>query len=301
MLNELIRDTTVVLTSAGGENVNPTSGFPEGGMMGPLCYPLLPNMLVKLLEKANAGVGTSTPPAAKHVMANLNPCSASDAAKFAEGENLAQLRILILLHADDQAMPECSIPRLQAAVSIAEEWSGCTHQEYHLGATKSVVIVFRSSQDLEMYRSHGIHLNGHALSGSAEHKWLGVIWDSHLTFAPFLQTRMKAAWGAFAPIKGSGSSHAVMLQLAFRAIQSNVLGCLLGGGSTLIMAPDVVAMLDDLQGKMLRSIRNLSNWLPVAVARTDYISHLSWGEKLVLRALCFRAELWTLPGDLPVR
>ena len=46
LLQEFLKNTAVEVSCSGRSVVPTDSGLPEGGMLGPLCYPLLPSLLL---------------------------------------------------------------------------------------------------------------------------------------------------------------------------------------------------------------------------------------------------------------
>ena len=61
LLAAFLRNTAVEVSYSGCPVVETESGLPEGGMLGPLCYPLLPQLLDKSLAAAEAGVAVHIP------------------------------------------------------------------------------------------------------------------------------------------------------------------------------------------------------------------------------------------------
>ena len=77
------------------------------------------------------------------------------------------MRVHILLVADDQIFPESCIMRLQASVSIAEQWAHATHQEYHVGTPeKTAVLLIGAGSARQAYTVAPIMLGGAPVSGT---------------------------------------------------------------------------------------------------------------------------------------
>ena len=93
------------ISYSGCSVVDTDSGLPEGGMMGPLCYPLLPRVLDKRLAALRLGIGIDIPQQYWHMLMGHNALSACSVQSLSFLDSLASLRVHILLVADDQIMP----------------------------------------------------------------------------------------------------------------------------------------------------------------------------------------------------
>ena len=86
LLREFLRNTAVEVNYSGSSVVQTTSGLPEGGMIGTLCYPLLPRLLDLMLDDAGAGIGVGIPAGAQESLSGLDALDPSHASQFAEAD-----------------------------------------------------------------------------------------------------------------------------------------------------------------------------------------------------------------------
>ena len=61
LLASILASDSVHVWQSGISVVKVLQGIPEGGSIGPSCYNILPDSLVRLLEEANLGLGLGTP------------------------------------------------------------------------------------------------------------------------------------------------------------------------------------------------------------------------------------------------
>ena len=109
LLKEFLRYTTVEVSYSGTSTVQTHSGLPEGGMLGPLCYPLLPMMLDRCLAAAGAGISADAGSATQADLSGFNALDPGSTTALGQIDAAARLRLRILLIADDQIMPASSI------------------------------------------------------------------------------------------------------------------------------------------------------------------------------------------------
>ena len=275
-----------------------TEGLGEGGMLGPLEYPLVPAVLSGALEKSGAGIGVAPPVDASAALRGADPLNREEGWKFEELDRGAEWRFPILLQADDQALPASNLASLDDMVRIAEEWSISVHQEFHVGLDKTVVLLI-GLQVPGASGPEGPRIYGHPLGFTSQHKWLGVIWDSWLTFEPNLERQIGAARAAFRPILALARDGLAPLAEIRELIESKVKGALFFAPAFLFMAQDAVGKLDALQEEFERAIIGAAPKVPGRAAlRAEMGSPLTWGEELILRVVGMRAELWTLEENM---
>ena len=106
LLKEFLRHTAVEVSYSGRSILDTSAGLPEGGMLGPLCYPLVPLLLDKALAAAGAGVGVDIPAQSFCGHGGLNALQKESEGVLAGLDNEAQLRLHISLIADDQCMQQ---------------------------------------------------------------------------------------------------------------------------------------------------------------------------------------------------
>ena len=114
-----------------------------------------------------------------------------------------------------------------------------------------------------------------------------------------VSSRQRAALAAFAPIKGLVQGKGATVGLAYR-VATNVAGALFSGIHFLLLVSNIVDRLDQLHASMLRSLRGAPRWFSYTLLRADIDIGMTWGEQLVFRALCFRAQLWMCPTTMLV-
>jgi len=119
LLREFLKHTTEEVSYSGRSVVTTDSGLPEGGMLGPLCYPLLPRVLDKSLQAAGMGIGVGVPVGKRARLVECNVFDTGSAAILAELDAAAAERLHILLIADDQILPESSLCKLQLSADLA--------------------------------------------------------------------------------------------------------------------------------------------------------------------------------------
>ena len=226
---------------------------------------------------------------------------AGDQALFEAADNSGSWRLHILLQADDQAIPAGSLTALAKAIAVAESWSIVVHQAYHVSPDKTVILLIGIAlpatgtvQAPEIY--------GQKLTFTGEHKWLGVIWDTGLTFEPNFLLRTAAARAAFKPVLALVRDGLASLGEAHVLQSSKVQGALFFAPVFLFLAEDSRMRLDALQEEFARELLAGDKWgLRPAALRAEMGAALTWGEESALRVVCMRAELWTLPDGLTVK
>ena len=145
-----------------------------------------------------------------------------------EGGFCSLTRHHILLIADDQILPESSLTRLEGAVAIADEWAKQTQQVYHVASPeKTAVLLLRRAANPECYESRPLYLGGHAIPCVLERKWAGILWDSCLSFQPFLKSKVLAARLAFKPLRALAVERLAPLAEIREVVKAKVVSALL--------------------------------------------------------------------------
>jgi len=134
-----------------------------------------------------------------------------------------------------------------------------------------------------------------------EKTWAGILWDSALSFSPFLEKRIAAARLAFKPLRGLAGEGLAPLSELREVLQAKVEGVLLYGAMFMFLAPDAVSKLTSLQQEFERELLGAPPWFSGARTRLSGGWLLSWGERLCLDVLVFRAEIWCCKSDMLVR
>ena len=90
-------------------------GLAEGGYLGALLYPLIPDKLARTLEASGTGAAVNFPGDAQPVPRTT--------AQLTQADESATWRIPLFLHADDQAIPASSSRQAQIALDEASSWA----------------------------------------------------------------------------------------------------------------------------------------------------------------------------------
>ena len=171
LLREFLKHTAVEVAYSGKSTVPTVSGLPEGGMLGPLCYPLLPRLLDKSLAAAGAGIAVSVAPSQYEQMEGLSATDRQSAVQLTRIDAEAESRLHVLLIADDQIMPESSLVKLQESAVLASEWASLTGQAYHVETPeKTAVLVLGQAEREATYVQHPIMLAGSQVPYVTERK-----------------------------------------------------------------------------------------------------------------------------------
>ena len=96
LLREFFRFTAMEVTCSGSSVLELHSGLPEGGLLGPLLYPLLPAVLDRMLASARMGIGFDIDADAFSRIASLDPLDFSAAQLYSSADASASLRLHIL-------------------------------------------------------------------------------------------------------------------------------------------------------------------------------------------------------------
>jgi hypothetical protein len=243
---ELLENSSVQVTNSGQSLVNTPSGLGEGGVLGPLDYPLIPAVLSDALDEQDLGVGADITEEDATLMAKLDPFREEHGGQFAEIDRRASFRVPLLLQADDQALLAGSLATLRILVEVAEAWSICVRQEFHIGEAKTVVFLIGLGVP-RAGSTWGIRLYGHLLANAVLHKWLGVWWDGELNFRRNWDERVGAARSALRPILALAREGAVPLAEAREAPRAKVSSALFYGEPFLYLVEGAAAKLDELQ------------------------------------------------------
>ena len=298
LLKAFLRHTAVEVSYSGRSVLETGSGLPEGGLLGPLCYPLLPLLLDKSLAAAGAGVGVDV--SVEQVL-GLSALSPESAPALAASDRCASQRLHILHIADDQIIPESSTAKLQEAANLATEWAAATGQEYHVDhPDKTAVLLVGQAALPQVYERCPVMLAARPVPCVLSRKWCGITWDALLSFIPFLEARIGAAREAFNPLCALVREGSAPLEEARAVMRSTVEGTLFFGAMFLIFAPGASDSLDSLQLEFERSLTGFPPWTHAALVRAVGGWRMSWGERIVYDALVFRAELWCAKEGLLV-
>ena len=137
-----------------------------------MLYPLVPRLLDKCLAAAGAGIAVDVRRERYQLLAGLNAMDPASAEVLSGIDSEANLRLHILLIADDQILPESSIEKLRHAAALASEWAVTAAQQYHVDAPdKTAVLLLGQAADMEAHARNPIQLSGKAVPAVIERKW----------------------------------------------------------------------------------------------------------------------------------
>jgi len=136
--------------------------------------------------------------------------------------------------------------------------------------------------------------------GTLLRKWCGILWDSNLSFLPFLKARVGAARAAFLPLCSLVREGTAPLEEVRAVALAKVEGALFYGAMFLVLEPTAPRVLAALQVEFERAFLGAPGFISPAVVRAVTGWRLSWDEKLIYEVLAFRAELWCARAELLV-
>ena len=207
------------ITLSGDSVVSTREGIPEGSKYGPTCFNMLPNTLVKALLHAKCGVplsacapaawrghfwtgrGSPEPEVVEGLVAHLNhggplpncdllakDCNLEAACARAL-DLVSDMRIPVLLHADDPVLLASSRGEANRVLSIVSTWASKYKATLHLGHNKTAAMVLpvrsrAAGAPLLPLRYLPVgHCLPHSISWTSSHKWLGMLWNDKADFA----------------------------------------------------------------------------------------------------------------------
>jgi len=329
LLKDILEVDFALVTLGGYSAVAVRDGLPEGGVLGPLLYLLLPDSLGRFLLQAGCGISRSPllptewanhawsgdgcphPPLVEVVKDSLRgafpvpPASllaawpALEASASRALDILDPDRLCFLFHADDPVLFASSAGELQRTTTLISVWAARHNAEFHSTDCKSVVFRFGghgTPAQIVLPTAHDSP--GVPLSLAYEKKWLGLMWDSDRGAAATLKLRVRQASGAFAPLCGFACTGTIPLSFLLVLFEAKVDGILAHSRWFFACAPDAASTLDSLFTSWARGLLGAPKWHHGTVARWELGWALSGAARAVLSAACRRAKLWLLhDGD----
>ena len=324
-----ILDLDMVSVLLSGSSVVPVrQGLPEGGVLGPILYTLLPDSLAKVLLGHSCGLalspkvpaawanhswsGQGTPQAnwtdrivtALQTGARL-PSSSEllhrpdlEASAARALDILSAHKLAILLHADDPVILASSWGELARTLLIIERWTPLHGACFHVGPSKTVL--FRVGGHGEICpilfrpkpRSSPVRL---CLCAS-EHKWLGWLWSTDGGATESLHARLRAASSQLCVLAGLCIEAALPLPFAAALFESKVDGTLrVGRWLFAVMAPNAESELNTVQDKWARTLLGVPPWKPAHLASWELGWQLSGFARAVLDVASRRARIQSWP------
>jgi len=330
LVGHILALDVVVVELSGYSVILIRNGLPEGGVLGPVLYPLIPDTLAKAFSAAKCGVGwrSSLPrtwdgyrftgrgvpqhDCVQRILTALRTGaslpSAHALALCAELEASAaraldlwdDLRLHILLHADDPLIFASSWGELCRMISIMEEWGPLHGARFHVGQEKSVISViggrgpFPDIAFVCLPGSPAVFLAW----ASGPHRWLGWMWLYDGGALATMDTRLRTAAGHLSSLAGLVAAHAIPLPLALFLYDSKVDACLAPGRwMYAVMAPSPEATLDAFLCNSARALLGLPPWKTGMAACWELGWCLGGFARGILEVACRRAKLWALPDD----
>ena len=327
LLASTLESDSVHIWLSGCSVIQVEQGIPEGGALGPLCYNVLPDSLVKKLEAEGHGFGIdpdipsvwvdhqwccggspdpglvanlrqrlrgsgSLPPAG--LLATWPDLEAS-AARALDLE--ATTRVPCIFHADDPLILSSSRGGLQQMLGVISSWCGDCGAQFHVGPKKTVAMAggFVLAEPSGLFFENG--LGRVALVSVHCHRWLGLLWPENLDFRGFLVSRLAAASTNLAQIAGLAAMHAVPWLAALKIFEAKVDSILEMGRWVFVMVPDAEELLEVAYGKWACAMLGADWWRNKAVCCSELGWRLSGFARVVRSVALRRARLWRRGGS----
>ena len=217
----MLSSNAIHIVQSGVQLMRMFRGLAEGGYLGTLLYPLLPDGLAKQLAQQNQG------PAMIPAFTTDNPVMTADVMKAADAAGV--WRIPLLLHADDQVIPGSSLTALQGSLDMADQWSVMAEQQYHVDKTKTVAMCLVMGSVGAVYREQPLHLSNKSLTRVDEHRYLGHVWQEGVKFEKQLMSKLQATRHAAQPVIAQARKQDMPLHLLAEMAEAKCKGTLFAG------------------------------------------------------------------------
>ena len=323
LLGSILHSDQVHIWLSGRSEVMVKQGVPEGGNVGPLCYNLLPDTLVRRLEDKRLGFGIiDQMPSAwcDHSWAgdgypdvNLVACLAGrisgsgslpsanllkqsstlEASAAMALDIVAPARIPCMFHADDPGFFASSKGGLQLIVNEVEAWSKECGAKFHTGPNKTVCMCMGENKSF----GSPITCGGVELSVVSAHKWLGILWPDNLDFHSVLQARLQQCGAAVSQLAGLVHTGAVSWVALCELFESKVDSLMEMGRWLFVMVPDAESLVNSAYDNWAKTVIG-ADWYR---NRGTCTSELGWAmsgyHRVVLVVAMRRARLWVRNKD----
>ena len=322
LLASILEFDEVHVWLSGVSCVRVTQGVPEGGNIGPLCYNVLPNSLVRRLEAKSLGLGiVKNMPGAwlEHKwQGHGTPCDAlvsslrdrlraggalpsagllcaspvleASAAQALDLE--ASVRIPCQFHADDPILLSSTRGGLQRILDEVLLWSRECGACFHVGPNKTVAMAV----GVDAPGDTSLSFDGVELNFVALHKWLGIRWPNSADFSSFLSTSLQVASVMAAQLAGLASMGAISWLALCELFESKVDSLLDMGRWVFIMVPDAELRINAAYDGWARSFLGAVWWRNAAVCASELGWCLNGYSRVVLAVAMRRAKLWVDDG-----
>ena len=224
LLGSVLQFDVILVRQSGASEVRVDQGVPEGGVIGPLGFTQLPDVLVKDILAADYGVGLDVVMPdewASHIwigagcpdlalvdvislalrgegslpsVAALESSATLEASALRALDRTPSVRVAALLHADDPVFIDSTRGALQGILGHAAAWCHRFKASFHVGPAKTVVQVVGDAARC-LASSSSLPVIYRPVGGSAtwllfveQHKWLGLLWRADLDLLPALRS-----------------------------------------------------------------------------------------------------------------
>ena len=291
-----ILDSDLVSVGLGGFSVfSIVESLPEGGCLGPILYPLIPDSLSRKLLQESCGVaifptlpsvwshhqwsgqGVPQPAMVGYILdalraqgqlpdsacLQMHPDLEASAARALDLQD--PLRLPILLHADDPVFLASSWGELCRVVLMIERWAPTHRACFHVSEDKSMVFRLGGSGEMQpvFFRPSPSSPSCPLSFGSGAHKWLGWIWTEAGGVEETLNAKVQVSSGVFASLAGLCTSGVIPLPFALKLFEGKVGACLRPGRWLFAaLAPHASQVLDQLYAKWGRILLGVPPWMP---------------------------------------
>ena len=329
LLGSMLEYDTIHTWLSGCSSDRVMEGLPEGGGLGPLLYPTLPDTLVRELIDAGHGIGigisipecwrdhrwscVGTPITEQTDMLvelmragkSLPPASLLRAwpeleasAAFAL-DRCAPHRIAAILHCDDPVFLASSRGGLQAIINIVADWAQRHRAQLHAGSSKSVVMIHGSVDTQRSIATlpnvflpkceGGIDI---ALQYANSKKWLGLLWSSSLDATSCFSEKLHLASAAFPSVAGLIISRTLPLHVGVAVFEQKIASLLHLGNWWHVCNPAYQEKIDTLYHTWAKVLLGCEPWRHGAIPCSELGWHTSGSGRAIIAVACRRAKLW---------
>ena len=315
----------------GGFSVLPVlEGLPEGGCLGPILYPLIPDSLSQIMAREKCGVairpdlpanweshrwsgqGVPQPHLVASLLHDLNtrrhvpdsselqadPDLEASAARAIDLRD--QNRLCLLLHADDPVFLASSWGELCRMVLMIERWAPAHGARFHISDNKTLVFRLGGFGQMQhiFFRPSPSATCASLSRGSGPHRWLGWMWTEDGGALETLQARLHAASGVFSTLAGLCSSNVVPLPFVLKLFEGKVDACMRPGRWLFaVLATDAAQILDDAYARWARILLGVPSWMPAHAVFWELGWSLSGMARAVLDVAMRRARMQCWDSD----
>jgi hypothetical protein len=336
LLGSILDHDTWLITHSGWSSTTVNQGVPEGGLIGPLLFNLLPDSLARELEDLQMGVGVGGSAPAEWqghtwsgrgspipdlvdvlLAAIKNQMALPPAALLSQWADLeasaaraldlaAPLRVALLLHADDPRFLASSLGAMQATLDVVVRWAHRHKATLHCSSNKTVAQAsFPTFCDHSIESSDGLVLRGPGipsplkLSWVQTHKWLGVQWTCAGNWNLLAQARIAAATADVAALAGLTRNKTIPISLALRMFDAKVEGSMRFSRWLWGASPELLTLADDAYNRWARTLLGAEPWRCGDVASAELGWHITGAGRCLIDVVAKRTTWWTASSSDP--